>query len=164
MIDMTDNLRTRIIGAVTTTKKKDRIQYGYNENPEYSISDYSVTKRLGNDSILTYNDRNEICHLTGVKNYNIGNRQITVRRYLYDVAGAFDEEAEIFVIDDYGLIAIDVLAGNQLFFDRGPGQAKSIIEHLRSDTLFFRPKALPPPIPVDFDLKKLEKELDTLIK
>jgi hypothetical protein len=161
---MTDNLKTRIIGVVTTIKNKDRVQFGYTENPEDSIFDYSITKNVGNDSIIIYDDGNEICHLTGVKNYEIQNQQITVKRYLYDVAGVFDEEAMFFVIDDYGLVAIDVLAGNQLFFDKGPGSGKSIIEHLRSDTLFFRPKVPPPPMPIDFDPNELEMELDTLVK
>jgi len=151
VVDVTDNLKKRIIGMVTTDRGKDKIQYGYNENPADSIFDYSITKDVGNDSILIYSYGNEICHLTGVKNYDIENRQITVKRYLYDVAGVFDEEAMFFVINDYGLIAIDALTGDQLFFDKGPGTGKSIIEYLKNDTLFFRPKVPPPPIPVDLD-------------
>lgn len=164
VIDMADNLKTRIIGVLTTIENNDRIQYGYNENPQDSTFDYSISRNLDNDSLIVYDDGDEICHLTGVKKYIIENREVTVKRYLYDVAGVFDEEARFFIIDNYGLIAIDVLDGNQLFFDKGPGSGKSIIEYLRSDTLFFRPKVPPPPMPVDFDQKELEMELDTLVK
>ena len=162
VIDLTDNLKTKMIGVVTTIKTDEGIQYGYTESEEDSTFDYSITKDVKNDSILIYDDGKEICHLTGARTYDIQNRQITVQRYLYDVAGVFDEEAALFFVDNYGLIAIDVLAGNQLFFDKGTGSGKYIIENLKNDTQFFRPKVAPPPIPINYDSNEIERELDTL--
>ncbi len=113
-----------------------------------------------NDSILIYDHGNEICTLDGVQNYSIDGEQITIKRYVYDVAGVFDEEADFFFIDNYGLVAMNFYDGNELFFDRGNSFVKTIIEQLRKDDGFY--KREPRELPLDYDSVEVEAELDTI--
>jgi hypothetical protein len=136
VIGQLDKLKNRINGQLTVTNIGDKTEYGYNENMKDSIFDYSVTSNIKSDSILIYNYGNVICPLDTVRNYTLGSRQITIKRYLYDVPGPVDEEADFYFIQDYGLIAMKFYYGNELFFNKGDSLSRSIIDRLRSDSVF----------------------------
>lgn len=162
VVDLLDEIKEKIKGEVTITEKNSKMQFGYNENLNDSIFDYSVTIDMKNDSVLIYDHGNEICTLDDVRNYSINGGQISIKRYSYDVAGTFDEEADFFFIDCYGLVAMNFYDGHELFFDRGNSFSKTIIEQLRKEEGFYKRKSEPGELPPDYDSVEIEAELDTI--
>jgi hypothetical protein len=160
VVDLLDETKEKINGEVTITETANKIQFGYNENIRDSIFDYSLTADMKSDSVLIYDHGNEICTLDGIRNYSIEGGQITIKRYGYDVAGTFDEEADFFFIDNYGLVAMKFYDGNELFFDRGNSFVETIIEQLRKDDGFYKRET--GELPSDYDSVEIEAELDTI--
>lgn len=161
--ELTDELRTIKSGELTVIHNADTIQFGYNEEKNTDSSfDYSFTQTLKNDSILIYTKEKEICYLTDQREYPYKNQKIKVKRYRYDVATSFDEEADFYFIDNFGLIAIRGDEGNYLFFKKGVGFDEMIIKIFREDESGFFKKSIPPPIPsMDYDVEEVNSELDS---
>lgn len=107
---------------------------------------YSFSKSIKNDSSIHLYGQN--CFLVSQKKFKIGNENIEISRYYYDVENSVDEESSFFYHKDYGILVCFNDGWSDLIFSvEHDNKSKILIDSIINDRTGFYRMNIPPPPP-----------------
>ena len=140
-----NELKETIKANLVTKVSKDSIQYSYLTD---STIAFIIRINKNDKSRLTYYNFNTL--LVDKHIFTINGQVTEILKYDYDEPSMFDEEASIYFIDTYGLIAIKGIAWSYfIHFDKGGQIEKEIFKLLQQDTSGFYGYRPPPKVKVE---------------